>query len=81
MGGGDQMSTAAFLAAVGCKADSQISQARVPQGLLQALAVLDQNVGEDNERESLSGVVDSLVEWFLMESRSPRSADGEFVRG
>lgn len=79
MGGGDRMSTTAFLAAMGCKGNSQISA--LPQGLLQALALLDQNVGEVSERGSLSGVVDSLVEWFLTESMAPRSADGASVWG
>lgn len=53
----------------------------MPASLLQALRTLDQELGEETEREALDGVVDSLVEWFLHESRAPRTADGRsFVR-
>lgn len=79
MGGGDGMSEAAFVSAIApgsILGTSEISQ--IPQGVLQALRVLNQEQGEDTERDALNGVVDSLVEWFLHETRSPKSADGGF---
>lgn len=55
---------------------SALQTTSVPSSLLQALRALDQELGEDTEREALDGVVDSLVEWFLRESRAPRTGDG-----
>lgn len=48
----------------------------IPQGLLYALRVFDQERGEDAEQDALQGVVDNLVEWFLCEPSYPRSNDG-----
>lgn len=53
--------------------------ASIPPPVLQALRALDQELGEDTEREALDGVVDSLVEWFLSDLRTPRTGDGELV--
>lgn len=60
---------------------SALQASSMPPSLLQALRTLDQELGEETEREALDGVVDSLVEWFLHESRTPRTADGRsFIR-
>lgn len=58
---------------------SALQATSVPASLLQALRALDQELGEDTEREALEGVVDSLVEWFLGESRTPRTGDGALL--
>lgn len=58
---------------------SALQATSVPASLLQSLRALDQELGEDTEREALDGVVDSLVEWFLLESRAPRTGDGASV--
>lgn len=62
-----------LLAALGGSAGSS----EIPQTLLHALRTLDQELGELREKDALNGVVDSLVEWFLHDLRSPRSKDGE----
>lgn len=74
MGGGDGMSELSLVAAV--SSSSSAATETVPQSLLQALRALDQERGEETEREALDGVLDSLVEWFLRESKTPRSGDG-----
>lgn len=79
MGGGDGMSETAFVAALGRSTGINKQSPTIPPSLLCALRVLDQEKGEDTERGALGGVVDSLVEWFLNESRSPRSGDGACV--
>lgn len=48
----------------------------IPDSLLVKVRALDQELGEETEPEALDGVVDSLVEWFLRESRTPRTGDG-----
>lgn len=58
---------------------SALQAASVPHPVLQALRALDQELGEETEREALDGVVDSLVEWFLSDLRNPRTADGGLV--
>lgn len=80
MGGGDGMSEISLIAALRLSlspgAISHSSPYPIPESVLQALRALDQERGEETEREALQGVVDSLVEWFLVESRTPRSDDG-----
>lgn len=78
MGGGDGMSETAFVAALGRSTGINKQSSTIPHSLLCALRALDQERGEDTEREALDGVVDSLVEWFLHDSRRPRSDDGAF---
>ncbi|CAM9206863.1 unnamed protein product [Hapterophycus canaliculatus] len=56
---------------------ASMNASSIPPSLLQALRALDQELGEDTEREALEGVVDGLVEWFLGESKTPRTADGD----
>lgn len=73
MGGGDGMSELSLIAALSSARDT------IPQSVLHALRSLDQETGEDTEREALDGVVNSLVEWFLQESKTPRSSDGACV--
>lgn len=58
---------------------SSLQAASIPPPVLQALRALDQELGEETEREALDGVVDSLVEWFLSDSRTPRTGDGGLV--
>lgn len=58
---------------------SVLQAASIPPPVIQALRALDQELGEETEREALDGVVDSLVEWFLSDLRSPRTSDGGFV--
>lgn len=76
MGGGKAMCETGLVSALKGSAGTK---SEIPGDLLQALRALDQERGEDTERDALDGVVDSLVEWFLHESRSPRSGDGAFV--
>ncbi|CAM9584608.1 unnamed protein product, partial [Ectocarpus sp. 8 AP-2014] len=72
MGGGHGMGAEMELSLV-----AALQASSMPASLLQALRTLDQELGEETEREALDGVVDSLVEWFLHESRAPRTADGD----
>ncbi|CAM9853673.1 unnamed protein product, partial [Ectocarpus sp. 13 AM-2016] len=72
MGGGHGMDAEMELSLV-----AALQASSMPASLLQALRTLDQELGEETEREALDGVVDSLVEWFLHESRAPRTADGD----
>lgn len=58
---------------------SALQATSIPASLLQSLRALDQELGEDTEREALEGVVDSLVGWFLLESRTPRTGDGTLI--
>lgn len=55
---------------------SALQAASIPPPVLQALRALDQELGEETEREALDGVVDSLVEWFLSDLKTPRTGDG-----
>lgn len=57
---------------------SALQAACIPTPVLQALRALDQELGEETEREALDGVVDSLVEWFLSDLETPRTGDGGF---
>ncbi|CAM9623861.1 unnamed protein product, partial [Ectocarpus sp. 12 AP-2014] len=72
MGGGHGMDAEMELSLV-----AALQASSMPASLLQALRTLDQELGEEMEREAQDGVVDSLVEWFLHESRAPRTADGD----
>lgn len=74
MGGGDGMSELSLVAAL--SPSCPIAKETIPLSVLQAVRALDQELGEETEREALHAVVDSLVEWFLLESRTPRSRDG-----
>ena len=58
---------------------SVLQAASIPPPVIHALRALDQELGEETEREALDGVVDSLVEWFLSDLRRPRTSDGGFV--
>lgn len=55
---------------------SALEATSIPDSLLVKVRGLDQELGEETEQEALDGVVDSLVEWFLRESRTPRTGDG-----
>lgn len=74
MGGGDGMSELSLVAAL--SPSCPIAKETIPLSVLQAVRALDQELGEETEREALHAVVDSLVEWFLLESTTPRSRDG-----
>ncbi|CAN0288899.1 unnamed protein product, partial [Ectocarpus fasciculatus] len=73
MGGGHGMGAEMELSLV----SALQAASSMPPSLLQALRTLDQELGEETEREALDGVVDSLVEWFLHDSRTPRTANGD----
>lgn len=77
MGGGDGMSELSLVAAL--SPSCPIAKETIHLSVLQAVRALDQELGEETEREALHGVVDSLVEWFLLESKTPRSRDGAWV--
>lgn len=80
MGGGNGMTELSLMAALFSSSVAATKES-IPHSLLQALRVLDQERGEDTEREALHGVIDSLVEWLLQESKTPRADDGEFFYG
>ena len=85
MGGGNGISEISLVAALKRRstgmiaADSSSRAETIPPSLLQAVRVLDQETGQETELEALQGVVDSLVEWFLRDSRKPRSIDGALI--
>lgn len=85
MGGGDGMSEISLIDALKRRstgiiaADSSSRTEIIPASLLEAVRALDQETGQETEFEALQGVVDSLVEWFLLDSRSPRSVDGVWL--
>ena len=78
MGGGDGMSELSLVAAL--SPSCPIAKDTIPLSVLQAVRALDQELGEETEREALHAVVDSLVEWILLESTTPRSRDGTWCR-
>lgn len=73
MGGGEGMCETALTGAL----RGSVGSSEIPQAVLHALRTLDQKRGVYSERDALNAVVDSLVEWFLVEATSPRSKDGE----
>lgn len=77
MGGGDGMSELSLVAAL--SPSCPVAKETIPLSVLQAVRALDQELGGGTEREALHAVVDSLVEWFLLESKTPRSRDGAWV--